>query len=654
VGWAKTAYSLLAAPAPGVRLQSLAARGGAKQVRRKVGRSHRYFAMNWITVSWPMVAAACLTLGLIELRIGLARPPRAARLLYSLSAVAMAGFSGLELALMRVDSVAEAQALMRTMDAALGAIIVSLTAFIWVYFGTGNRWLALTVPCLYGIGAASDLVPGSDMTYRTITGLRTVETFGGATFKIVEGVPNPWNVFPYLAAVMLIVFVADASVRLWRRGGRRRALVVGGSIVIFTLAAGVHSALVETGILRSPYLFSWAYIAILVAMIDQLNEDVLSVAQLTDELRESERRMDLASAAANLGIWTWDIVSDRIWLSSTARTMFGISESKPISFMRFLSAVHPNDRDAVNHAVENALASEQGYYAEYRVPVAGGQMLWMVSRGQIERDSRGMPIRLRGVVLDASARHDREIELQQLRSQLAHASRVSLLGQLASALAHELSQPLGAILRNSEAAELFLQRAPPDLDELRAILADIRQDDQRAGAVIERLRALLKRSSFTPRAISVNALLEIVAKLTRIDSLTRKARIEIEAAPGLPSVMGDPVQLQQVLLNLVLNAMDAVEGMPIERRTVTVRAEPHGEGEIAVEVADSGHGIAPERLGRLFEPFFTTKPNGMGIGLSISRTIIEAHGGHIWAENGSREGATFRFTLPVATGASPS
>jgi signal transduction histidine kinase len=229
-----------------------------------------------------------------------------------------------------------------------------------------------------------------------------------------------------------------------------------------------------------------------------------------------------------------------------------------------------------------------------------------------------------------------------------------MMGQLASALAHELSQPLGAILRNTEAAELFLEHDPPDLDELRAILVDIRLDDQRAGGVIDRLRALLKRRSFVPRALSVSDELTTVMSLARSDAATRKVTLQIDVAPGLPHVMGDPVHLQQVLLNLILNAMDAVEDAPAARRKVTVRAQRRRQGEIEVAVEDSGPGIAPERLGRLFEPFFTTKANGMGIGLAISRTIIEAHGGRIWAENNAGEGATFRFTLPLAEAATPS
>ena len=603
--------------------------------------------MNWITVSWPMVAAAIITLGLIELRIGLAhRSP--ARLVFSSSAFTMAAFSGMELALMRVHSIGEAAALLPWMDLAMGAVFASLAAFIWVYFGTGRQWLALATPIFFAIGLIADVIPGSDMTYLTITGVRTVHTFGGATFSAVEGVPNPWNAIAYLAGLALLVFVVDASVRLWRRGGRRRALIVGGCVALFTLTASVHSALVDLGYVRTPYLFSWAFLAILVAMASELNNDVLAATKVAAELKESERRMDLAGAAANIGMWAWDIGHDTIWTTRRARMLFGFSDSEALTLARFTNALHPDDRELRSQALRSALSSTDEYDVEYRIPLADGKVRWISSRGRVERDGVGKPQIMRGVLFDVSTRRAIEMELQQLQGQLVHSSRVSTMGQLASALAHELSQPLGAILRNAEAAELFLKHEPPDLEELQAILEDIRRDDQRAGNVIERLRALLKHREFVPRSLSVSELIENVATLTRFDCAARRAQLEVTIAPGLPGVMGDPVQLQQVLLNLILNATDAIQDLPADRRKVAVRAQRDAKGGVEFAVSDTGAGIESEKLGHLFEPFFTTKPNGMGIGLSISRTIIQTHGGHIWAENNPRAGATFRFTLPEA------
>jgi two-component system, LuxR family, sensor kinase FixL len=465
-------------------------------------------------------------------------------------------------------------------------------------------------------------------------------------------VANPWNAFLYAGALALVVFVVDASVRLARRGGHRRAWIVGGSVTFFTLATAAHSALVELGIVSSPYLFSWGFLAILVAMVSELNADVLNAARVGIELRESEQRMELASAAANLGMWTWDIGRDTVWVTRQARALLGLSQSDELSMAKIAQAIHPDDRELRRRAIEGLLAGGDEYEVEYRVRLDDGEMRWIASRGRVERDVHGKALIVRGALLDISPRHRIEIELQNMRDALAHASRVSMMGQLASSLAHELSQPLGAIMRNTEAAELYLKKDPPDLEELQAIFVDIRRDEKRAGDVIEGLRGLLKRRSFVPRALAVSDLLETVATLTRTECMARKAQLEVTAATGLPAVMGDPVQLQQVLLNLVLNAADAIRDMPADRRNVEVQAARSGD-EVEFAVSDRGPGIDSERLKLLFEPFNTTKPNGLGIGLSISRTIIEAHRGRIWAENNPTEGATFRFTLPLAEEAVP-
>jgi len=605
--------------------------------------------MNWITIAWPMVAAICVTLGLIELRIGLARPIDAARLLFSVSAFATAAVCGIELAVMHADNPDRVKALLRWGDIGVGVMIASLTAFIWVYFRSGNKWLAFAGPGLYAVGVIFDfLPPRRSLTYLQITGLRTIETFGGASYRVAEGVPNPLNALPYLGALMLLVFVVDASLRLARRGERRRALVVGGSVAFWVLAAIAHSALIETGVVQMPYLFSVSYLVILLAMTYELTTDVSAAARLGRELQESERRMDLAGTAAGLGMWSLDFTGDEVWATAKTRSLLGFAETERLSQARLMGAVHPDDRDAVRLAFEDSLKNGRDFDVEHRVPNPDGLPRWIAARGRVERDSGGKPNLMRGVVLDISAQRRSQLELQQLQGQLAHTSRVSMMGQLASALAHELNQPLGAILRNAEAAELFLQHDPPGLDELRPILADIRADDQRARDVIERLRALLKRRSIEPRALAVADLLGNIAMLTRADAAARRVTLDIESGSGLPQVMGDWVHLQQVLLNLVLNAMDAIDGAPGNSRRIAVRARYPGEREVEVAVSDSGQGILPEKLGIIFEPFFTTKENGMGIGLSISRTIIEAHGGRIWAENSTPEGATFRFTLPTA------
>jgi C4-dicarboxylate-specific signal transduction histidine kinase len=240
-----------------------------------------------------------------------------------------------------------------------------------------------------------------------------------------------------------------------------------------------------------------------------------------------------------------------------------------------------------------------------------------------------------------------EAEILNQRTELAHVARVSTMGQLTSALAHELNQPLGAILRNAEAAEIFLQKEQPDLPEIRAILADIRRDDQRAGEVINRMRSLLKRRSLELTSLDPGELLVETVALAQSDARVRQVSLTLQLPPRLPAVRGDRVHLQQVLLNLILNGMDAMAGVTKPGRVVTVSAGQAADGSVEVAVSDGGSGIPPDKVSRLFEPFFTTKANGMGMGLAISQTIIEAHGGKIWGGNQAVRGAVFKFTLPV-------
>ena len=252
-------------------------------------------------------------------------------------------------------------------------------------------------------------------------------------------------------------------------------------------------------------------------------------------------------------------------------------------------------------------------------------------------------------LLEQHRRHRRaQGQIERQRTELAHVSRVSTAGQLASALTHELNQPLGAILRNAEAAELFLQNNPPNLEEVRAILTDIRRDDKRAGNVIDRMRALYQRRSLVLGPLDLGELVADTIALTRTDATARLVKVTAEIPQQLPAAHGDRVHLQQVLLNLILNGMDAMTAVPKARRLLNVRAWESKNGNLLVSVTDRGTGIAPEDAARIFEPFFTTKINGMGMGLAITQTIVEAHGGDIWVESQGTEGTTFTVILPPA------
>lgn len=237
---------------------------------------------------------------------------------------------------------------------------------------------------------------------------------------------------------------------------------------------------------------------------------------------------------------------------------------------------------------------------------------------------------------------------EEAQQSLAHLSRLALMGEMTAMVAHEVNQPLGAILSNAEAAEILLESKEPRLDEVRQILADIRKDDLRANGAIRRIRALLSQREFQLQPTRLEDTISDVVRFVASDARRRGIKIQKQLQPNLPLVLADRLQLEQALLNLVLNGMDAMNETPERSRQLTLKAKADGQNTIAVTVQDCGHGIPPDLGARIFDSFFTTKKDGMGLGLSIARSIIEAHHGNLWLENNPGGGAVFHFTVQVA------
>jgi len=305
-------------------------------------------------------------------------------------------------------------------------------------------------------------------------------------------------------------------------------------------------------------------------------------------------------------------------------------------------------------AVDRSSCLSLGIQSALALPLRAGKTLvggLVLGTGAAEaawRDELLEQLYLLGeVVANALERAHAEREMGRLRQELAHIGRVSALGELSASLAHELNQPLMAILNNAYVAQQLLEAAAPDLGELREVLDDIVADDQRAATVISRLRALLKKGELDHALLDLNDLVGEVAELVKSDMVLRHVPMALDLAPGLPHVRGDRVQLQQVILNLVLNGVEAM-GAPNGRdNALVVRTSTAGADAVSVAIEDSGSGIDMAQVERMFEPLYTTKAEGLGMGLAISRTIVDAHGGALRASSNPEGGATFRFTLPV-------
>ena len=615
--------------------------------------------MSWVVVIWSMVASACLTLAAIYGFVWSRNRTAWAHLLFAATAASTAVFTFCELWLMRVETPGELLTALKWGHLALLFWLVSIIWFVRLHLGTGRLWLAGTLCVLRALYLAPTFLLGPSFLYREITSLRRVPLLGEYV-TIFTVITSPWMLIGQALNFMVIFFVADASVTAWRRGERRKALIVGGGVEFFLILGILESALIYWAQLPIPILLSPFYLGMVAVMGYEVSRDVLRASQLVHELRaseaglrESEARMSLAVDAADFGIWIRDLARNDVWASARFRELFGFSPSEPLEYEAILKRLYPDDREDLEGAVAMAVAGANGgqYQAEYRLLMPDGTTRWVAAQGRVEFDATGQPVLIRGAARDVTARKQAEQETQLLRQEIAHAGRVSMLGQLASGLAHEINQPLASILRNAEAAELFLQHPSPDLDEIRAILSDIRSDDERAGQVIDRMRGLLKRQTLDPGRLDVSALVGDVAALVRIDAATRQVKLDFDVPADLPHVRGDRVQIQQVLLNLILNGMDALHETRLEDRRVSVTARTdvaRGAQLVEIAVGDAGHGIPADTLARIFDPFFTTKPNGMGIGLAVSRTIVEAHSGRLWAENRNGGGAQFRFTLPIA------
>ncbi|NHZ34555.1 PAS domain-containing protein [Massilia sp. CCM 8692] len=363
--------------------------------------------------------------------------------------------------------------------------------------------------------------------------------------------------------------------------------------------------------------------------------------------RESEERLALAASAARLGIWVRDLDSGALWTSPDWRVLFAFDPTHEVGIDDFMRRIHPDDRAGVQATLAQALAARQRYETEYRIELPDGSLRWIGSQGNVEADASGKARLLRGVSFDISTRRRAELDIEQMRKEVTHLARVALMGELTGAMAHELNQPLTSILSNAQAALRYLRQQPPRLDQVHAILADIVSEDERAGQIIERLRRLFDKRETLPQPVAIDTLVAEVAHLLRNDLINHGVILALDLGAGAAVVDADKVQLQQVLINLLINACDAMAERGKDDSLVLLRSALGPERTVLLSVCDSGAGIAPAAMAQLFTPFFTTKTSGMGLGLSICRNIAQAHGGRLWAENNAGPGATFYLSLPL-------
>jgi len=601
--------------------------------------------MSWVTAAWSMNAAACLTFAGFYFVVWCKQRQSPAYLLFSCSAIAAAAISAFELWMLNSRTVDQYESLVRWIHVPTWVLTLSFVAFVRLYLHAGRVWLVWSIYGLRTLVLILNFIFPVSINFTAITDIRQF-SWGGQLVSVPVGTPSPWGLLSSVSLLLLLIFSVDATITVWRHGDRRRALLIGGSMIFGAMLAW-HVPLVIWGILDVPFFLGFTYTAIVGVMGYELSSDVARAAGLARELEISEKRLNLAADSANLGMWEWDIAHDEIWITDKGRAMLGFDSSEKLDFDRFRSRLHPDDRESVLKAVDSSLGTGAEYQSEYRVVLPDGQVRWIAGRGHVEFDGDGQPVRMRGASVDITQRKLAELEAARHRNEMAHLSRVTTAGELSGSLAHELNRPLGAILSNAQAAQRMLANGGVDVAEFREILNDIVSEDKRAAEVIRRLRLWLQKGEVQQHSLRINKVVRDVLKLIRTDLISQNVSVDTELARDLPTVTGDPVQLQQVLVNLVVNACDAMADCDTPEHQLRIRTGiENGGGAVIVSVTDRGGGIQVKEVEQIFEPFFTTKAKGMGLGLSVCRTIIAAHRGKLWATNNAERGATFHFTLP--------
>jgi len=382
-----------------------------------------------------------------------------------------------------------------------------------------------------------------------------------------------------------------------------------------------------------------------------ISMDITERRRTEQEFRTAKARLAQAAEVAGLGFSEIDLVGCSSFMDERFHEICGLPAGTQPSLpglQMWMDHLHPDDRQLV---LEERQKMIQGKFdqlsLEYRYLHPAGGLKWIHHMARVVgRDATGKALGLFGVVRDITRHKLIEKETQELRDNLMHLTRVSTLGELSGSLAHELNHPLAIILSNAQAAQALLAEQPPDVAEVQNILMDIVTADRHAGGVIERLLALFRREELTRQTLQLNQVIEEVLQISRADLQGRGVVVARDFGDGLPSVTGDRVQIQQLILNLVLNAAEAMADKPPNKRLLTISTTLRQERVVA-SVRDEGRGLPPDP-DCLFHPFYSTKPRGLGLGLVICRSIVEAHGGRIWAEPNIERGAVFHFELPIA------
>jgi signal transduction histidine kinase len=598
--------------------------------------------MDWVTIVWTGAAAACLMLAAIHGFVWIRNRAAWSSLMFCLMATSTAGMAVCELAIMRSVDVQQLESVLRWYNFCRWAVSIALVGFMHFYLGAGRTWLELTVIGLRTAALLLNLLLSPNAYYSTIEGLNQA-LFLGQTVMVVEGTPNPLMLLGQVSLLVLAAYLVDTTWRGYCSGDHRRALSVGTTSVFFVLALSLQTMLVLWGVIQTPIMASLFFLGIVGVMAFELSEDTLRAMRLADDLQQ--REVDLRRER-NLTDAIFQGAPGLLYLQSRDGTILrwnkGADNRPEIQGMKIQDLFRKEDQNALGESLEKTFAEGAANFELDLVQADSSATRHVFSTMRIEIGDKP---HLVGVGIDVSAEHALSLELEAQKDKLARVSQIASMSELSSSLAHEINQPLAIILSNAEAAQRQLEKQAPNHAELRDILKDIVAADIRAADVIRRLRSILQRGQPSLEAVVPAQLFSSVMKLLKTDLDSSGAVVARKIPKRLPILMADRIPVEQVLINLIKNALEAMQDNGARGKSLVLSCANEGDG-VRFTVRDNGCGL-PESVDWIFEAFHTTKPNGLGLGLKICNTIIEAHGGRLWAETNKGRGASFHFYLPL-------
>src|SRR6266576_2909164 len=598
--------------------------------------------MGWITVIWSMNAGACLTLAAFYGAVWSKQRANRAYLLFSCSAVAAAVISAFELRMLNATTVEQYQLLMRWIHVPVWVLTVSFVAFVRLYLNAGRPWLAWSIYALRTLVLILNVIFSVSVNFSRITDIRHFP-WGGEIISVPVGVPNPWDLLSQITLLLLLIFSIEATITVWRRDDRRRALLIGGSMALGAILAW-HVPMVIWGIIEPPFFLAFTYTCVIAAMGYELTRDIARAARLARELEVSEKRFNLAADSANLGMWEWDLEKDQIWVSPTRRAQLGFPASGRITFAELISRWHEGDRNKIRQAVNEAIQHGKDYQVEFRVVPPDGSMRWVCARGRVQVDEHGKPKRLTGISLDITARKEAEVLAQQQRSELERlrqqktaflerevAERARLEREVIESCAREqrriaydlhdgVGQQLVGIALSAKLLEEQLRPERP-------------AEAEKASAIVRLANEAARQARLTARSLEgaegVGDLKTALESLAMNISQNCRVRSTVKAnGASLPVSAPVAAQLYRIAQEAVRNAVDHGAA-----REVLIQLT-FGHRDMLLTVQDDGEG-------------FDTKTNGHGMGLRIMRYRARCIGGSWEVHTGPSKGTIVHCRVPL-------